>query len=203
MAPNQEIEKRLPVGGEIARKAIHLLTLIIPVTMHIAGTRRSAAGLALLAFLAVAADVVRSRNVRIEHGIRRAFGWMMRNTELADGSGILINGATYLLIGALAATVLFGAADAANGLAVFVVADAASGLVGRWIGRRTWLRSNATIEGSLAYVIMAVAVGTALPGVTLTGAITMAMVTAPMEAAAPVNDNLFVPVVAAATLYLL
>jgi dolichol kinase len=178
--------------------------VIVPLLMLRIDAGAAMSALGAIAAVAVAADFVRSKHHPFERFIQRWFGRIMRHEEDADPGGrVRINGATWLFIGAFLATTLFGARAGAVGLAVFIVADAVAGLVGRRFGRRRWLGARATLLGSSAFFATAVAVGLLLPGTTATACLVAAAAGAVAEAATPVDDNFVVPAVAAAVYYFL
>jgi dolichol kinase len=189
----------LSYRGELGRKALHLLALLIPLGMGTLGMPLSLYLLAPAALLAVGADVARAHSPSFHRWIRQVFGPLMRAEELPDvGTGVRFNGATCVLVGAALMALLFPPRLAAPVLAMTMLADAAAALVGRRWGRHPWGSLSATIEGTAAFVgtglvlmagIRTLPFGAAAAGV-LGGAVVEGL---PL----PVNDNIRVPLAAA------
>ncbi len=190
--------------GELARKSVHLLTVGVPLAMLWAGPRTSTIGLATVAAVAVLADIVRSRVPAVESLIERLFGSMLRWRERPGSEqSVLLNSATLLMVSAAVATLLFGYKNAAFGLIIFLVADAAAGLIGRRLGRRTWAGGRATILGSAAFMTFGILVTFAIPEMGTAERFAVVAVSGLVEAISPVDDNFTVPLVASGILFLL
>jgi dolichol kinase len=123
----------------------------------------------------------------------------MRREELPPvGSGVVINGATSVLIGATLLTLFFPIDVAAGVFAMTMIADAAAALVGRRFGRHPWPGSSHTLEGSLAFVVAGGLVVGALPSLPVSVGLPAVVAAAAVEAAPlPLNDNIRVPLVGA------
>lgn len=194
---------------EIRRKALHLGALVIPVGIAWAGRPLSVAVLVPLGFLAVGLDWLRQRNATAERWLNGAFGGLMRPQERPPpGAPIVLNGATWMMVGAALCAALFEPAVAAVALAMQMIADAAAALVGRRFGWNRWPRSSKTVEGSVAFAVAAFAVGGAAiwglgADIRPLGMMVAAILAAAAEALPiPVDDNLRVPLVAGATMML-
>lgn len=186
--------------AEVGRKALHLLALVIPLGMWGLGNPLALYILGSGALIAVTADVARAYSVGFNAWIRTIFGPLMRSEELPPvGSGVTFNGATCVLVGAALLTLLFPLRVAVPVLTMTMLADAAAALVGRRIGRHPWGGLSATVEGSTAFVVTGLAVMSAFPGLAFGPAAVSVVVAAVIEALPlPVNDNIRVPIVAAA-----
>jgi dolichol kinase len=200
----------IPLRAELGRKLLHVLTALVPLFL-LRVDRPVVIGLAAFyTALTVAGDVLRARSAAFAGFIRRAFGWMMRAEEHPDVTGpVVLNGATWVGLGALLLVGAFPMRVAAPVFVAFMLADAAAALVGRTLGRHRWPGTPRTFEGSLAFwaVAFGVLVGLpaagvavavpAWPAALLVGA-TMALAEAlPL----PLNDNLRVPFVGALLLW--
>lgn len=180
---------------EAKRKALHLLALVVPLLMGILGKPTALALLVPSAALGLAADVWRAYSPGFNRFIRRLFGPLMRGTELPPvGTGVRVNGATCVLIGAALTTWIFPLHVAVPVFAMFMIADAAAALVGRRFGRTPWLDGPRTVEGSFAFVAAGCVVMAFFPALP-TGVSLAAVLTAAAAEAAPlpVNDNIRVP----------
>lgn len=205
---------KLPYRDEVRRKALHLLALVVPLGMALLGRTLALAVLLPSAALAVTADVLRARSHAFASWIYRVFGSMMRAEERpavrpdgergAGTAPLILNGATWVLITAALLALLFPLTYAVPAFAMFMVADAAAALVGRRLGRHRWPYSDRTLEGSAAFLVVALAVLACFPAVSWPAAAAAALSGALAEVpTAPLNDNVRVPLVAAGTLWVI
>jgi dolichol kinase len=180
------------------RKALHIVALVVPLGMHLLGRTDALWILVPLSVLAVSADVLRAYSTAFNEYIRRVFGPLMRTEELpAAGDGIVINGATSVLVGATLLTLLFPLPIAVAVFVMTMTADAAAALVGRAVGQHPWPGRSHTMEGTAAFVVVGLLVMMpfGLGGVgTAAGVLTAAVAEA---SPLPVNDNIAVPLLAA------
>lgn len=190
----------LSYTGELGRKALHLLALLIPLGMAWLGRSTALALLGPAALGAMGADVLRAYSPSFNQGIRTVFGPLMRAEELPPpGHGVRFNGATCVLVGAALMTLLFPLRIAAPTLAMTMLADAAAALVGRRWGRHPWGALSATVEGTAAFVLTGLAVMLWVPAIALGPAVAGVVAGAVVEALPlPINDNIRVPLVAGA-----
>lgn len=187
-------------AAELRRKALHVLALVIPLGMAGLGAPTALYVVGAGALLAVGADVLRAYSTGFSNWIRWIFGPLMRADELPrDRGGVIFNGATCVLVGAALLALLFPLRIAVPVLTMTMLADAAAALVGRRWGRHSWGRGSSTVEGTTAFLLTGTAVMAAFGSIAsfpaLTGVVGAALVEAlPL----PVNDNIRVPLVAAA-----
>lgn len=202
MPPSPTNTDSFSYGAEIGRKTLHLLALVIPLGMWLLGMPAALYVLGVCATIAVAADVTRAVSPVFNEWIRWIFGPLMRKKELPEtGTGIILNGATCVLVGALLLALIFPLRVAVPVLTMTMLADAAAALVGRGLGRHTWGKLSATVEGSAAFVVTGVTVMALFPALAFVPAAASVLVAAVVEALPlPVNDNIRVPLVAAAVL---
>ena len=187
-------------AAELGRKTLHLLALVIPLGMWGLGMPLALYAVGAGALIAVGADLLRAYAPAFNAWIRRIFGPLMRSEELPDvGEGVTFNGATCVLVGAALLALIFPLRVAVPVLTMTMLADAAAALVGRRLGRHSWGRLSATVEGSTAFVGTGLAVMMGFPSLAFGPAAASVLVAAVVEAVpAPINDNIRVPVVAAA-----
>lgn len=195
----------LPYRDEVKRKALHLLALIVPLGMVLLGRTGSLLVLVPAALLALGADILRAHSQRFAELIRRIFGPLMRMDELPPpGAPVSVNGATWVLLSAALLALIFPLRLAVPVFVMFMVSDAAAALVGRRFGRTHWGRGPRTVEGSAAFLIAGLAVMALFPSISFwIGAGGVAVACLAEALPRPLNDNLRVPLVAAAAISLL
>jgi dolichol kinase len=134
--------------SELRRKAIHLSLLVLPLDLLFEvlpwprGRGQWTLLLLVLAFGALALDVLRLQERRVKRLFRDFLGGMLREHEEL---GLL--GSTYLLLAALLAVDIFPRPVAAAALGFTVLGDAFAAIVGKAFGRRRVFRK--TLEGAL------------------------------------------------------
>lgn len=186
-------------AAEVRRKALHLGALVLPLLVLTFG--RDALWLLVpAAVAAVAGDVARVRVPWARRWLHAVFASLMRPEEMPPlGAPVVWNGATAMMVATALCTALFAPGVAAAAIAMQQTGDAAAALVGRRYGRHRWPRSSRSLEGSTAFVLVAVAAGSTValwPGVSLgAAALGVGAVVAALAEALPIplNDNLRVP----------
>jgi dolichol kinase len=192
--------------SELRRKAIHLCFLVLPLDLLFEvlpwprGRGQWTLLLLVLAFGALALDVLRLQEQRVKRLFRDFLGGMLREHEEL---GLL--GSTYLLIAALLAVDIFPRPVAAAALGFTVLGDAFAAIVGKAFGRRHVFHK--TLEGALgglgACLVWAAFLAAAgcLPwGVVLAGAVVASLAELlPI----PLDDNLAMTLLAGYTMRLL
>lgn len=188
--------------AEVGRKALHLVALVIPLGMWWFGAPLAFYLLSVAVLIAAGADVLRAYSPTVNEWIRWGFGFLMRAEELpAVGSRVTFNGATCVLVGATLLTLLVPIRIAVPVLTMTMLSDAAAALVGRRFGRHSWGTLSKTVEGSGAFVGTGLVVILSFPSLAPGPAIASVVVAAIVEALPiPVNDNIRVPLAAAAVL---
>lgn len=194
----------LSYRGEIWRKALHLLSLAIPIGLLLLGRRTALLILIPLTVLFVTAEILRSRSETARRLISTAFGFMMRREEIPPvPSPLRFNGATWVLLGACVAIALFEPTKAAAALIIGLIGDAAAALVGRRFGRHPIGKRGKSFEGTVAFAASAFIALTPVPGITAGAAALAVIAAAAVEGfGGPINDNLSVPLAAGLVLTL-
>ncbi len=203
-----DIHTPITYKAEVLRKAIHLLALVLPLAMVLLGKTEALYLLVPTTALVLSGDVLRVRSVWFARLVARIFGFLMRSEEQPPvGGSIKLTGATWVLLSATLLTVVFPIRIAAPALAIFMLSDAAAALVGRRYGRTHWGDNPRTLEGSLAFLLVGLGVMALVAPyaaiVFWTGAVSVVVATLAEVPTGPFNDNLRVPMVAAAVLFLL
>ena len=205
--PRKESEtaEKPPLAVEGSRKALHLVALVVPLFMAVAGRSVSLMVLIPLSLLALTGDILRARVQAFRNFIEGFFGFMMRADERGPiGGPVRVNGATWVLLSAAVLSIIFPLAYAVPALASFMIGDAAAALVGIRFGRTKWGVGERTLEGSAAFVAVALPIIMLFPTITLTSGIVCVFAGAVAEIfPRPLNDNIRVPVVMATVLILL
>jgi len=204
-APASDGPSPLPFSAELRRKALHILALVVPLGMAWLGMPAALYLLLPAVGLAVSGDVLRAYSPRFNRFIRRIFGSMMRTAELPPlGRGVVINGATWVLVSALLLALVFPLRVVLPAFTMFMISDAVAAVVGRRWGRHRWGRTARTVEGSAAFLVSGLAVMACFPhpifGV---GAVATAVACVAEALPGPGNDNVRVPFAAALTVVLL
>ena len=197
----------IPYSAELARKALHLGALVMPLGILALGRGLALYLLVPLAVLAVTCDVARQRIPWMHRFIQWVFSGIMRPEEQPPfGGPIVLNGATWMCVSAAVCAALFSEPVAAAALTLLMVGDGAAAVVGRRWGRTRFPGSPKSLEGSAAFVVAGLAFALpilAWPGVTLPAGVLVAgaVIAAVIEVLPiPVNDNLRVPVLAGAAM---
>ncbi len=192
----------LDFKGEIGRKALHLLALVVPLGMLAIPFGVALALLSGVSLAAIATEIARSRSAAVAAFVDRWFGWMMRPEERGMGRGF--TGATWVVVTATLLLLAFDARIAATAMSMALVGDAAAALAGRTWGRTRWPGSRRTVLGTGAFLLTAMLVAAFFPwfGWSARGAAALAAATVEVLPI-PVNDNLSLPFAAAAALALL
>lgn len=107
---------------------------------------------------------------------------------------------TWYALGLLLSVAFFPTAAAVSGILVLALADPAASYVGRRWGRRPFL--GATLEGTLLFAVVAFCIVAPRHGIAVAAA-TALVTTLAERLSRPLDDNLTLPVVGAATITLL
>lgn len=174
------------LGRELARKAIHLTSVAVPVALALGLPQRIAAWtLGALAVIALLVEWARRSSVDVARAFDRAFAPLLRAHETRA-----LTGATWLLASMCAAVVLFPRDAAIAATWAAAVGDAAAALVGMRFGRHRWARDGKSLEGSAACVIATVVGAWLLAGLSFPLAFTASLVAAVAERLPwPRDDN--------------
>jgi len=137
---------------ELARKSIHVATVVVPLAYARLGAPRAlvAAALGFLLLVALLVEVARARSARVGAAFARVVGAMLREHERgADGARARLSGATWMLLAFTLAVLLFPRDVAAAAMCAVSLGDAAAAVVGRAVGRVRLVHGK-TLEGALA-----------------------------------------------------
>ncbi|HUI09269.1 MAG TPA: dolichol kinase [Bacteroidota bacterium] len=193
-------------GTEVIRKLIHLLSLLIPVVYYFV---TKATALAILIPLTLAfglSDIARLFVPAFGIFYNGLFGFLLRSHE-QNGRGRRLNGATYVLLAATLAVLLFPKVIALTAIAILIVSDTSAALIGRRFGRHRFMSKS--LEGASAFLVSGLVVVALAPKVDysateyLIGA-AGALLGAVVEASAiGLDDNLSIPLTVGGVMWLL
>lgn len=134
--------------SEAIRKSIHLSSLVIPFGYrYMLQYNRHLAFVLLFCSLTISLAIEFNRfwQRSFRKTFHRIFGSILRRHEFKD-----LTGATYLLFASLLCVAFFEPRIAAASIAFLSIGDTFAALVGMNFGKRKFVRSNKTLEGSLA-----------------------------------------------------
>jgi dolichol kinase len=189
----------ISMKNEVIRKSIHLSSIGIPLIYGLAGRDVLLWLLVPATIISVVVEFIRMRVPTVEAKLRRVFGTIMRQHELAEAHA-KISGATWVLLSATFCVIVFPQLIAMAGFTILIVSDTAAALFGRKFGRHRFLEKS--VEGSSAFYVTAMMVVGALmliydvPMVFLTTGAAAAFAATAAEAfsyGANIDDNLTIP----------
>jgi len=191
---------------ELRRQCIHAATAVIPLLYHFFPDIGPLSGQQIIMILFfviggayVLADYLRRKNEKI----RAVFMWIVspfiRNIENEKMTAASIIAISFFLV-----LLIFPAHIAVPACMLLSIADAASGIVGRWIGKHTWYKQY-TIEGTLAFILAGLLLFLiGFPYIPLWKALLVVTFCALLEVLlSHLNDNVVIPLSAAVMLLML
>ena len=203
--PKWKLAKNLK--KELYRKSIHLSSLWIPLFIYFVHP-----GVSIVFF-----SLLFVGNVLIEYGNYKKYPWarrtfgslffrMLRNKETTHGK-FQVSGSLYVLLAAIACTLLFPQPVAVISLSVMLISDTSAALFGKAYGTRK-LYKNKSLEGTVAFFLSALIVNMLCEPIyhfTYAGVIACAAASfAEMfEDKLVVDDNLSIPLVVGTVLVIL
>jgi dolichol kinase len=197
-------QAQIEYHNELARKAIHVFSIAIPlIYYHI--TKKLALVLLTILFLGFfTVDAVKMFSKPIAAWYFKTFGSLLRPHE-KDEKKKQFNGATFVTLSALLTVAIFPKIIAIAAFAILIVADTAAALVGRKWGKRPLF--SKTVEGSIAFLVAAILVVVLTPNLNLAIGIGLALVATIAEVIPlrifgyTIDDNLVIPLAAATFAY--
>ena len=182
---------------ELVRKAIHMCSLSIPIIYYFLTKQQALYLLAPIALTFLAVDIARFYSDPVSRWFYSWFGWLLRKHE-QDGSVKRLSGATNVLLSACFCVLVFPKIITINALAVLIVSDTTSALIGRRFGKKRFFKKS--LEGSLGFFISAVVVILlapkieGLPAEYLIGAFASALGAFVEAASSRIDDNISIPI---------
>lgn len=154
LASDLHIDVNKSFKKELARKLIHLSSLWIPALIYFVQP-----SISIIVFSAIfVGDVILEYgNYKKWRWARRTFGLLfyrtLRNKELKR-SQLQLSGGAYVMLAAIACTLLFPANVAVVALSIMLISDTCAALFGKAYGSRH-LYKNKSIEGTAAFFVSA------------------------------------------------
>jgi dolichol kinase len=193
-------------SGELARKAIHLCSLSIPILYWFISKSMALAMLVPLTLVFGLTDLARHIYPGFRTLYHNWFGWLLRAHEKSDNEKRL-NGATYVLVSATAGIIIFPKIIFITAFSILIISDTIAALIGRKFGKHRFMKKS--LEGTLAFFVSAVAVVYLTPKVAYVPAeyiigIVAALLGAFVEAMPiPIDDNLSIPLAIGITMWIM
>lgn len=191
---------RLELRYEVARKAIHLSSLSIPVIYWFISRE-----LALLLLFPLFSgffliDLMKNFFTPVSVWYHKTFDSMLRSHEL-DKTKKHLNGATYIVMAALLMVLFFPKDIAVTALSLVAVSDTLAAIIGKSFGKHRF--GQKSVEGSAAFFLSAIVVVGTVQGLNPVIGIVMAITATLTEAFIvrigefKVDDNLSIPLASA------
>ena len=190
---------QITYASEIARKGIHLASLLIPIIYlqvdHWTGVRI----LCGMTATSLMIDVLMHVHPRTRRVMLSLVGPLLREHERREDR-FHLTGASWVLIAATITFLVFPTAIAVTAFSVLIVSDTFAALIGRRYGRRGFM--DKSLAGSIAFALSAIAVVAAwqavfaLPMTFFIAGVVASVAAAVAEAASSrlrLDDNIAIP----------
>lgn len=183
---------------EATRKSVHVLvSLVAAAVVWTLPEVVAAITIAGATFVALSVETARRSSDAFGRLFEQHLGHLLRPRERGR-----LTGATMLAIAYTLTVVLFPGLPALAGILVAGVADAAAAVVGKRFGRRRY-PGGKSLEGSLVFLAVVVPILLLATGLPLAAVAAVALVLTATEALSlPVDDNLYLPILAALAVHL-
>jgi len=183
---------------EITRKAVHLLTLSVPIGY----SRIAKESVLLILFLLfigfLAVDLLR----HYHPGVKALFRKYLLGTVLREKEKSTLMGSTYFLFATLLTILFFPKPIAIASLLILILADTSAALIGKGMGRISIF--GKTLEGSMAFFLCALLIVLFYPGLDrFSGSLAALGATVIEILPTGIDDNLTIPLTAGAIMFFL
>ncbi|MBI4811740.1 MAG: dolichol kinase [Ignavibacteriales bacterium] len=191
---------------EVIRKAIHLISLSIPVSYYFLSKSTVLTILIPMTIAFLTVDITRYYSKPVEEWFYKYFGFLLRKRE-SNKKRKTLNGATYILISAIICIIIFPKIITVTSFSILIISDITSALVGRRFGKHRFIAKS--LEGSAAFFFSALVVVAVSPkieyqlGEYLIGIAAAFVGTVTEALPADLDDNLTIPLAVGATLWIL
>ncbi|MEI6639376.1 MAG: phosphatidate cytidylyltransferase [Chlorobium sp.] len=191
---------RLELRYEVARKAIHLSSLSIPVIYWFISRELTLLLLVPLFCGFFMIDLLKNFSGTLSTWYYKAFGSMLRTHEL-QGNKAYLNGATHIVMAALLLVLFFPKIIAVTAFTMVAVSDTLAAIVGKIFGKHRFGKKS--LEGSMAFFLSALLIVAVVPGLNLFVGVAMSITATITEAFIvrigdfKIDDNLAIPLISA------
>ena len=194
--------------NEFFRKLIHLSSVWMVAFIHLTDTSVSIPFFAGLLVLFFAFEYIRMANKPFAIFMNRHFGFMMRgNEQTMHFEWRALTGSFYFILSVLLSLVIFPKLVAMAGILIMIFADTVAALVGKSIGRHKIPKINKSIEGTVAFAIIAALILALMPlSLSMPAIFGIAVITSLIELVSNhvhINDNLSITLGSGALIMLL
>ena len=191
---------------ELARKAIHLFSLLIPIVYFFISRSEALTILFPLTAAFLIVDVARFYHHPTADWFYKTFGWLLRSKE-QDTRKKRLNGATHVLLSATLCVLVFPKLITITAFSILIISDSVAALVGRKFGKHVFFKK--TLEGSIAFFLSAIVVVLVAPKAEYTygeyaiGVVASAVGAVIEALSIDVDDNLSIPLSIGITMWVL
>ena len=176
--------------NEVFRKAIHLLTAILPVIYFLYLDREQMSFLCISLFiLFLLGDILRIYVTVLRQIYEKIFGKLLR----ADERENKLNGATFLFLGFSVTVILFEKEVAVISMLILALSDSLAALFGMQFGKKKG--HGKTIHGSIAFFITTFIISSIFNDNTGINIIGATLITFAELVSGKINDNVTIPLV--------
>ena len=181
--------------NEVYRKMIHFGSAVFPISYYYSLSREQMLWLlGGLSALFLFGELLRMNVEPFKRFFRLIFSAILRDSE--DHT---ITGATTVFIAGFLTVLIFERPVAIFAMLILSLADATAALIGRKWGNHSLFEK--TVEGTMTFLIVALALAFLLPDLPRAGAVAAAGIATIAEVLpSPIDDNLIVPLSAATTI---
>ena len=181
--------------NEVYRKMIHFGSAVFPISYYYSLSREQM--LWLLGGLS--ALFLFGELLRMNVGSFKRFFKLIFSAIVRDSEDHTITGATTVFIAGFLTVLIFERPVAIFAMLILSLADATAALIGRKWGNHSLFEK--TVEGTMTFLIVALALAFLLPDLPRAGAVAAAGIATIAEVLpSPIDDNLIVPLSAATTI---
>jgi len=146
---------QISYSSELARKSIHITSLLIPIIYLQVERRTGILILICMTLVSVLIDVGRYYHEPTRRILMKLVGPLLRTHELANG-GIKLTGASWVLIAATLTLSVFPPLVGVTAFSILIVSDTFAALVGRRYGVKKFI--DKSVVGSVTFAITAMIV---------------------------------------------
>lgn len=155
-----QINQEFSLSREIARKGVHLLILLLPISYQVFGRWNALKIIAPIAILVIFFDYLRRKSDKIKFIFNKIFGQVLRQKEI-DGS---FCGASWMLFAAILIFLFAKKEIAIISFLLLAICDLSASLIGKSISSRPFFEKS--LAGSSAFflsgILVLIAAGSAL-----------------------------------------